>query len=314
MHLVRTSLAGLGVLALVAACSSSPASLNPGEHHVVVDGVRLAYTVAGPTSSTPPVVFLHGGPGYNSHSFAVQAGPLLESSHRMIYLDQRGAGRSERPWTNDYSLARLVEDLEALRLHWDQPTLVLMGHSFGGALALEYAARHPERVARMILVGPLSDAPSSVDGWAQHVESWYPSDWAAADAPGRSAHDRTMEAIGRAGGQPVFDRLQFPNDRLRVQQDSIDTAGGLRNTGEQSQALFEQGLGSYRFAAHERLTMPVLVIGGPHDYSIGLHSMETLAASLPNGTLHLYDGAGHFPYLDQPERFSNDVTMFLSER
>jgi proline iminopeptidase len=257
------------------------------------------------------VVFLHGGPGYNSHSFAVQAGPLLEPTHRMIYLDQRGAGRSERPWTNDYSMERLVADLEALRRHWGQPKLTLMGHSFGGTLALEYAARHPDRVDRMVLVGPLSDAPASTTGWAQHVATWFPAEWAAAQAPGRSQYERTMDAIGRAGGESVFNRLQFPNDQPRLRQDSIDAASGLSNTGEQSAALFGQGLADYQFSAHERLPMPVLVLGGTHDFAIGIESMQRLAQSLPRATMATYAGAGHFPYLDHPERFAADIAQFL---
>ncbi len=71
----------------------------------------------------------------------------------MVYYDQRGSGRSERPWSGGYSLERLVEDVEALRRELGAPSVALIGHSFGGTLALEYAAKYPERGSRMVLVG-----------------------------------------------------------------------------------------------------------------------------------------------------------------
>ena len=66
--------------------------------------------------------------------------PLFEKSFRMIYLDQRGSGRSERPWTKDYKLQTLVEDVEQLRKTLGVDKLAIIGHSFGGTLAFEYAA------------------------------------------------------------------------------------------------------------------------------------------------------------------------------
>src|SRR4051812_13056082 len=124
----------------------------PGEHEVVLNGARLWYRIAGQQIGAPPILFLHGGPGYNSYSFAALEGGRLESRARVIYLDQRGSGRSERPASRDYGMATLIEDIEALRRTLGVPKLAVMGHSFGGVLALEFAARHPESVSHLILV------------------------------------------------------------------------------------------------------------------------------------------------------------------
>ncbi|HEX7240384.1 MAG TPA: alpha/beta hydrolase, partial [Longimicrobiaceae bacterium] len=140
--------------------SGLPPGLRAGEHEAVVDGVRLWYRVAGSApAGAAPVVFLHGGPGYNSHSFSVLAGPRLECGLRMVYFDQRGSGRSQRPESGEYSIERLVEDVEGLRRALGVPKVALLGHSFGGTLALEYAARYPERVSRLVFVSGLYDAP-----------------------------------------------------------------------------------------------------------------------------------------------------------
>src|SRR5438309_471945 len=83
----------LSLGATIARTQPVPPALQTGEHEVVLNGVRLWYRIAGtPTSNTQPVLFLHGGPGYNSYSFAQIEGPLVEKSLRMIYLDQRGSG------------------------------------------------------------------------------------------------------------------------------------------------------------------------------------------------------------------------------
>src|SRR3979411_1135761 len=123
-----------------AAAPTTP-GLTPGAHDVVLNGVRFWYRVAGSsTSATAPVVFLHGGPGYNSHSFSVLEGSKLERSLQMFSFDQRGAGRSERPWSGHYQLDTLVDDIEALRKVLAVPRISLIGPSFGGLVALRDVA------------------------------------------------------------------------------------------------------------------------------------------------------------------------------
>jgi proline iminopeptidase len=73
------------------------------------------------------------------------------------------------------------------------------------------------------------------------------------------------------------------------------------------------GLLTYRFTAQERLTMPVLVVAGGKDASIGVRPQQRFASSLLRGQFLLYDRAGHFVYLDEPDRFARDVVAFLSK-
>lgn len=298
---------------------TSAAPLAPGAHEVVVNGVRLWYRVAGtPRAGRPPVVYLHGGPGYNSHSFAVLAGPRLEGEQQVVYLDQRGSGRSERPWTHDYALATLVADLEALRTHLGVEQVALLGHSFGGTLALEYAAAHPTRVSRLVLVDGMSDAAGTFATWRTRLAALHPDALARALAdtsqnggPGDD-YDVVMRALGQVDGQAFFNAIQFRDSTLRLRQDSVDAASGLRNTGEMSGALFSTGIRRYRFAGAARLTMPVLVLGGRHDGAVGIDGQRALAASLPRAMFLEYEQSAHFPYLEEPDRFARDVLRFLA--
>jgi len=297
---------------------SSPA-LATGEHDIVVNGVRLWYRVAGTSApNAPPVLFLHGGPGYNSYTFSQIEGPLLEKQLRMIYLDQRGSGRSERPWARDYKMSTLVEDVDALRRSLDVNQLALIGHSFGGMLALEYASAHPEHVSKLILVDILYDAPSQCRYRAQGLAQLRPEAYArvakdTVDSAGVRRSDCELEfrALRGAEREAFSNEMMFPDSMRRKLQDSLDRASGLRNTGELSNALFNAGLLRYQFAGFARLTMPVLVVVGGQDHAVGGQPMRDLAKRMPHGRLLELPKGGHFPYLEEPEAFARGVMEFV---
>lgn len=299
---------------LVLSCAHVPSApgLVPGEHQRVLNGVRLYYRVAGePSHSRAPVLFLHGGPGDNSYAFARLMGSRLEPLRRMVYLDQRGCGRSEQPWEGRYSLALLVEDVEALRQALGVERWVLLGHSLGGALALEYAARYPEHVAALVLVGALSDAPASLAVWQRELEHRHPGRLEKVQAEG-SHYARLMQALRGVDAPAFFRTLQFHGTEAWQQYQQVQEQSGLRNTGEVAQALFNGELPSWRFTAHARVQAATLVVGGSHDYAVGVETMRALAASLPRATFLEYESSGHFPYVEEADRFERDVAAFLS--
>lgn len=301
--------------------ASHVADLRTGVHDVVINGVRLWYCVAGHGSTgVPPVLFLHGGPGYNSFSFAAFAGPQLERGLRMIYLDQRGSGHSERPWTRHYQLDTLVADVDALRAALGVPKIAVIGHSFGGTLALEYAAAHPEHVSRMVLVGGAADMPAACHARVTWLAAHYPTELARARA--HAAAD--TNAVARTDCALAFSALSgdslmsynnavmFPDSSLRIRQDSVDAASGLRNTGELSRVQLGGALLTYRFARAERLTMPVLVLAGHFDSAIGVEQQRALASRIAGARFVEFEHGGHFLYVDEPDRFTREVTAFLT--
>jgi proline iminopeptidase len=316
--LVAIALAATACLSPAHAAKPDAAALQPGEHQAVVNGVRLWYKVAGKTSAgVPPLLFLHGGPGYNSYSFEVQAGRALEAQLPVIYLDQRGSGRSERPWRGDYTIAGMVEDIEALRKSLGVPELAIMGHSFGGTLALEYAATYPQHVANMVLIGAASDIPAACAARVDFLGKRYAAELAQARAAAKQRNETpddcffAFNSIEGEARERANDETMFPDMRQATLQHDIDAKSGLRNTGELGGAIFNGDFMSYRFAHPERLTMPVLVIAGAEDYAIGLPAQRALGMALPKARVLEYPGAGHFPYVDAPQRFTRDVAAFL---
>jgi proline iminopeptidase len=265
------------------------------------------------------VLFLHGGPGYNSYSFTQLEGPLLEKSLRMVYLDERGSGKSERPWTRDYKMQTLVEDVESLRRTLGIDRLAIIGHSFGGMLALEYAAAHPEHVAKLVLVDILYDAPLQCRYRRQGLAELRPEAYARVakdtmDSTGVRHSDCELEfnALRGAERESFSNEMMFPDSVRRTLQDSVDKASGLRNTGELSNALFSAGLLNYQFRAFDRITMPVLVVAGGKDRAVGGPPQAELAKRLPHAKLVVLERGGHFPYLEEPERFAREVTAFVT--
>lgn len=128
-----------------------------------IDGVRLYFEEAG--EGDPPMLFVHGWACNLAH-LAPQA-LHFGSTHRVVSVDLRGHGRSDQP-DQDYTMARFADDLAALCRETDLDRPVVVGHSMGGSIALELAARHPEALRAAVLVDsavlwPEADVASMAD-------------------------------------------------------------------------------------------------------------------------------------------------------
>ena len=300
----------------------APASAA-GVHETTLNGVRHWYRIAGNApADSRPVVFLHGGPGQGSIHFAELVGPKLEPSLRMVYFDQRGSGRSERPASGEYSIPLLVEDLEQLRQALGVPRISLIGQSFGGTLALEYAARYPAHVDRLVFVAGLWDVPLQcrlrLNTLAQRRPEAYGrvrADTLLPDGTVRDGCGLETRAFSSGAEREAYNtEAMFPDTAVNTRMRAVEAAHGYRNTGELGGGLFRNGLLTYRFTSPDRLTMPVLVIAGRHDGAARPEGLRELAARLPNARFVEYEGSGHFVYLDEPDRFAREVIGFLSAR
>jgi proline iminopeptidase len=309
MPILRLLLLAAAFLAAPAAAAKKGDRLAPGVHETVVNGVRLWYRVAGKERGTP-VVFLHGGPGQGSQTFAKFAGPHLERSQRMVYLDQRGSGRSEKHWAKAYSLDLMVDDLEKLRRLWGVEKIDLVGHSFGTVLALEYAARYPQHVSHLVLTGAVVDFPAAMDLQCARLEREDPEAYKKAVA--RVAPGSKRRCHLSAAGRAFVDSAMYPDPATMKLVDDTDATDGMHNTGEIFGALVKQGMLEYRFTKASRLTMPVLAIAGAKDFQAVVEPVRAFAATVPGARVLEYEGRGHFMFVEDPERFARDVSAFLA--
>src|SRR5436305_441086 len=139
------------------------------EGYIPVGNAALYYRDIG---QRQPVVVLHGGPDF-SHSYLLPDLDRLSDSFRLIYYDQRGRGKSaDNVQPEDVTIESEIEDLESLREYFGLQSVAVLGHSWGGILAMEYATRHPDRVSHLIL---MNSAPASRDDYVMFRESWIES-------------------------------------------------------------------------------------------------------------------------------------------
>jgi proline iminopeptidase len=125
-------------------------TVHANEKYIVTsDSVRLYVNVKG---TGPACLYIHGGPGSGSYWLEKFSGDFLEQNFQMIYLDQRGVGRSSSPGNNDYSMERMIKDFEEIRVSLGINQWLTLGHSFGGILQMGYMISHPNSIRGMIFI------------------------------------------------------------------------------------------------------------------------------------------------------------------
>ncbi|MFI7605927.1 alpha/beta fold hydrolase [Micromonospora sp. NPDC049366] len=271
------------------------------------DGTRLAYHRIG---NGPPVVCLPGGPLLPS-SYLDDLGGL--SAYRcLVRLDLRGTGGSAAPADPaSYRWDRQVGDVEALRTHLGLDRLDLVGHSAGASLALAYAARHPDRVNSLALVTP-SPRPVGVEVTDQdrralaelrRGEPWFP---AASEAFGRIWSGDATEADWTAIEPFSHGRWDAAHEaycaRMDAERDSA-VAPLYYAPGAPDPAAVRSALA--------QLPAPVLLLAGGYDVGLPPTCAADYAKLFPHAQLVVQPGAGHFPWLDDPESFVATMADFL---
>ena len=123
-----------------------------------------------------------------------------------------------------------------------------------------------------------------------------------------------FRAIPGRAGEEYRTAGMFATPEARQRFEALQAASGLTNSGEMGEYQFRNGLLQYRFSDQARLTMPIILVSGLHDWAAGPESQRALAPSLPNARIVEYPDAGHWTFVDQLERFAQDVSSFLLER
>ncbi|MFF5449379.1 alpha/beta fold hydrolase [Streptomyces sp. NPDC012888] len=272
------------------------------------DGTRLAYHERG---GGEPLVCVPGGAMRASEYLGDLGG--LAAGRRLVLLDLRGTGDSEVPADEStYRVDHQVADLEALREHLGLERMDVLAHSAGGNLLQLYAAAHPHRLRKAVLVTPTSwavDLPTTAGhrlGAARlrAGEEWYEKAYAAYRA-----------VLDGDGGDAEWD-LAMPFFYGRW--DETARAHAAANDRQQNERAAEVYAGPGAFdppatrAALRGVGAEVLVLAGELDGNPPPVLAGQLAELFPRGVLDVQPGAAHFPWLDDPAGFSGRVERFLA--
>ncbi|GAA2103225.1 alpha/beta fold hydrolase [Microlunatus panaciterrae] len=268
-------------------------------------GHSLSYLDSGDGSA---VLFVHGLLG--SHRNWAHLIDRLDDTHRVVVPDLFGHGASAKPM-GDYSLGAHAATLRDLldRLGIDRVTLV--GHSLGGGISLEFCYLFPERVRRLILVGsgglgrevsPLLRS-ATLPG-AELVLSVVASNWV------RGRAESVGRVLSKAGWRPGSDLTALWQGYA-----SLGDADSRRAFLATTRAVVDPGGQSVsaRALLPEIAKIPLLVVWGTRDRMIPPWHATAAQAAVPGCRVELFEGSGHFPHLDEPDRFAEVVRDFITE-
>ncbi|MGW3496498.1 alpha/beta fold hydrolase [Streptomyces sp. NPDC001020] len=272
------------------------------------DGTRLAYHLRG---EGKPLVVLPGGP-MRAGAYLGELGGLA-SRRQLVLLDLRGTGDSAVPADQaTYRCDRLVDDVEALRAHLGLERMDVLAHSAGGSLAMLYATRYPERVARLALITAIP--------WALGMPATAGDRLAAArlrkDEPWFEAAFPAFDAW--LAGHGDFDAAFMPFFYGRWDEAARAHADAEEEQTNEAAADVYGSDGAYdplaTRAALARLTAPVLLLAGELDGGPRPELVRRVTEAVPHAEFAVQPGAGHYPWLDDPDWFTARVGDFLAGR
>lgn len=285
--------------------------------HLEVNGVQLYYETFGDPAD-PSIVVFHGGPGLGDHRKGETTyRALVDDGFHLVVYDHRGCGASELapPYTN----AQFADDAEALRQALDLGQIAVIGGSYGGFIAQEYAIRHGDHLEAMVLRGTAARAAHRDEARAV-AEQRIPAVQAAdLDTPpiSQAAFDREMD--GRLRSDADFRRTYHSITPLYAPSIEAFDAAATRERIEQltfnhevHNAIFSEEHPTIDYTDDlPTVDVPALVLVGANDWIAPPAYSREIADLLPNAELVVFEHAGHSPNVDQPEAFLDRVRAFL---
>jgi pimeloyl-ACP methyl ester carboxylesterase len=272
------------------------------------DGATLAYRVAG---NGEPLVCLPGGPGRSADYLGELGG--LSRHRRLFLLDLRGTGGSEVPDDRGtLRVDRLVDDVDALREHLGQDRLDLLAHSAAANLAVLYAARHPDRIRRLVLVTPgthalgLAPTPDELLAAARRRagEVWFPAAYEAVEALLAGDDGPTIRSAFAPLNYGRFDAVAATHAEATARQTAAVAAEHFFPPAGFDVEAVRRDAGA--------LAAPVLVHAGELDIMPTAEQAADIAACFPRARVEVQPSAGHHPWLDDPQWFGRSVEAFLA--
>jgi pimeloyl-ACP methyl ester carboxylesterase len=291
-------------------------------------GVDQWVMIRGQSLANPPLIHLHGGPGFSETRLFRHFNSDLEKRFTVVYWDQRGAGKSfdrtipRSSMMVEQFIADLGELVDTVCARVGQEQVVVHGHSWGSALGVLYASRHPHRVAAYVGTGQIGD-------WSAAESASYAL---ALDEAGRRNNHRALEGL-RAIGPPPYPASSVFKERTWLQRldgqlspkalwklgrialggaesSILDLPSQFRGFRFTMDAMWDEVSALNLLVSAPALQVPVFFFLGRRDHWVPPETSVAYfnALSAPSKELLWFDHSGHEPFADEPAKFNHAMT------
>lgn len=271
------------------------------------DSVKLYVNVKG---DGIPCLFIHGGPGQGSNYWEKLAGDICEKHFKMIFLDQRGCGRSSSPLSRNYNIKRMIMDFEEVRKALNIKEWLTMGHSFGGILQTYYAYSYPENVKGMLMFNCTLDMKESME------DSYIPSVIEFFEIKNSSFYtNQSIPLVTRLDSiQKLFMarddvwKLSFPS--IEAATKFGETYSGFKtwNTDFSKSAFLVDDYKKDYSELTNKIFTPTLFVYGTNDKNVGVK--QYLKVKFPNMLLIEVEG-GHMEFIENKNDYNKAIESFF---
>jgi haloalkane dehalogenase len=286
--------------------------LYPFEPHwlTLPSGHRMHYVDEGPRDA-PVVLMLHGNPTWSFYWRRLIS--ALSPSHRVIAPDHIGCGKSDKPKDDTYSyrLAQRVEDIEALVAQLGLQDITLAIHDWGGMIGMGWAHRHPDRVARLIVLNTAAFPMPSTKRLPASL-------WLVRDTKAGALLVRGFNAFARGATRLAVNRVRLPKEVRDGLCAPYDSWGHRRAVlrfvqdiplGESDPSFsLVREVGEHLHQFDDR---PVLICWGERDFVFDDHFLRVWKSELPSAEVHQFPDCGHYVLEDAPAEIEALVRRFL---
>jgi len=291
------------------------------EGFVDAKGVLIYYTTIGRGA---PLVVVHGGPGATHDYFLPHLLPLARQN-RLVFIDERGSGRSEKlDDVKQYTVEAMADDVEEVRRALNLGKISLLGHSYGGVVAQAYAFKYQANLSHLLLCSTFHSTRSLNDVFVKMKAAMPPELRVRIDA---------MEKVGLYGHGSDYEKNRYTDDYMKaawgegyfpyLYQRHPDPNYNPTDTSSTSWDLYREMWGSHgEFVIDGNLVsveyadrlpsirVPTLITAGDHDES-DPSIARTMNSLIPGSRLVIYPQSGHMTFVDQPVLFIQSVEEFL---
>lgn len=276
-----------------------------------------------------PIVIVNGGPGAGHTIFLRWFDFLKKQGFQLVFFDDIGRGRSTRKIQGKFTPQMTVDDIEAVRKYLSAEKITVMGHSYGGIPAMQYALQYQQHVEKLIMLNASYDTKSqqmNADHYYHLIRTMYPEKWKKLNElhiKGVKASDEEYDSLlfgpfiswyqwydlkNRKNNRRVRTNDKRDRFNLKVFEDIIHLAHGGEIRGTLAGIDITEKVKNF--------SIPTLITAGRYDNASTPELVRRLYEMLPNNVASyaMFEKSGHWPWVEETEKFESIVTNFLHEK